>query len=269
MYREGSMKMIRSLCLLATLMLVSCGGTKPMEAIEPGNPRLPEPVLNLSLPAGDSARAASFIHVLDLPGIATADDFGNVVYGATSVDLLPPAQQLAGVIYALPVNGFSYDEITFDITFDDPAKLWLGTGDYQRGCWDLTPGEVGITSVVPPYPTAHAPDGCTYFVVLAWDDTTVVVNQLAVVPNIPTWQHHLIDDQGEIGSDVDIVLLGDHLYAAYDDSVAEDIFLARATQPLPTETGHWDISLIVDVGGANGMDLEVIDSLPGLLYSEG
>jgi len=267
------MKMTKGLSLLAMLMLVGCGGMTLREAVQPGNAALPEPVLNLPLRAGDSARAASLIHVLDLPGIATADDFGNVVYGATSVELLPAAQQLAGVIYALPVNGFSYDEITFDITFDDHAKLWLGIGDYQRGCWALTPAHEGITSVAPPYPTAHAPDGCAYFAVLAWDDTAVAVNQLAIDPNIPTWQHHLIDDAAGVGSDIDTVLIGDYLYVAYDryDSITTEaeIRLARATEAAPTETGHWDRTLINETFDAQGLDLEVINDLPGLLFSEG
>ena len=269
MYWEDSMKMLRVLSLIALLILAGCGGTALRDAVQPGSPQLPEPVLNLPLPAGDSARAASLIHVLDLPGIATADDFGNVVYGASSVELLPPAWQLAGVIYALPVNGFSYDEITFDVTFDDPANLWLGIGDYQRGCWALTPAHEGITSVAPPYPTAHAPDGCAYFAVLAWNDTAVVVNQVAIDPNIPTWQHHLIDDQGEIGNHLDIARVGDYLYVAYGSPSATELRLARATETLPTETGHWDRSLVNDVEDPNGVDLAEIDSMPALVFSEG
>ncbi len=268
------MKTARVLSLLILLAVAGCGSPATLNPAASGTtvPGAPPPELSgllPPLPAGDSARAASYIHTLDLPGIATADDFGNVVYGATSVELLPPELELAGVIYALPVNGFSYDEITFEITFDDPQKLWLAIGDYQRGCWVLTPAHVGITSVAPPYPTAHAPDGCAYFAVLAWDGATVAVNQLAIAPNIPTWQHHLIHGLTSIGDQVDMIRIGDYLYTAYEDPGEFDIRLARAVETIPSESGHWELTMITDFDDACDMDLAEVNSLPALIYSTG
>jgi hypothetical protein len=267
------MKLSFSLTLILILFVTGCAAQSAIfQSAVPAQPG-GSPPFKLEqvppVPAGDPARLASYIEPAALMGITTASDFGNVVYGATSIELQPPAQQLAGAIYAIPVNGFSYSEISFDIDFDDAGKVWLGVGDYQRGCWALTPAYDGITSVAPPYPTAHAPDGNTYFCVLAWDDTTVVVNEVSLIPSFPTWQHHLITDIGEIGSEVDIALIGDYLYVAYGISVDLEVHLARATELLPSETGHWDLSVVTTLDDAVGVDLEEINSLPALVYSEG
>jgi hypothetical protein len=263
--------------LISLLAIVGCGSAikPPPETSQP----LPESSLLAvleqasPLPPGDSARIASYIEPAVLQGIATVDDFGNVVYGASAVELLPPAQQLAGAVYALPVNGFSYNEIAFDITFDDATKVWLGIGDYHHTCWHLTPAHDGITSVAPPYPTAHAPDGNTYFAVLAWNDASVTVNEVSLTPNLPSWQRHRIDSREGIGLDVDMVLIGDYLYVAYDsyDSISSElqINLARATEVLPADGADWDLTVIDDSNDASGLDLAEVNNLPALIFAEG
>jgi hypothetical protein len=277
MYWEGSMKLIRSLSLLAVLILAGCSsstlGTGAIPAPAEGQPP-PALIEQLPpLPGGPQPRTASLIGPLTLPGSMAIQDFGlGVSYGASSVTLTPPAGQLAGAMYCLPVNAFSYDEITFDITFDDPARLWLGVADYQRGCWDLRVASPGITSTTPPYPTSRSPYGFAYLFVLAWDDTTVVVHEVAINPNIPTWQQHLIDDQAGVGGDLDMTRIGDYLYVAYDlyESMAPDteLRLARATESAPTETGHWDRTLIDGSNDAEGLDLALVNGLPALIFSE-
>ncbi len=268
----------RSLGLLALLLIGGCTSPATLEPIDADSPpdSAAPPALLAQLPAlpsGDAARSASLVGPLVLMGSMAIQDFGSgVSYGASTVELTPPAGQLAGAMYCLPVMGFSYDEITFNITFDDPARLWLGIADYQRECWDLHAASPGITSLAPPYPTASSPYGHAYFIVLAWDANPVVVHELVIAPNIPTWQHHLISDQVGIGYDLDAVRIGDYLYAAYDryDSGTSDaeILLARATEALPTETGHWDRTLVDGVNDAQGLDLEAVNGLPALIFSE-
>ena len=262
------------LCLVI-LLLVGCGRTSqpagPATETPPGEAQLLGSMP--ALPAGETDRTASLIEPVTVPGIATFDDFGTVAYGASSVEITPAAGELAGAIYALPVNGFSYNEVYFTVDITDPAKAWFAIGDYNSGCWDLTPATTGITSVAPPYPTAHAPDGNTYFAVLAWDDTSVTMHDMSVAPNIPNWQIHVVDnDTGVSAYNGDMVLIDGHLYAVYyvyESGVVDELRLARATETVPTETAHWAKSSVADVVGLDGVDLHEVNGLPALIYSEG
>ncbi|MBN2081843.1 hypothetical protein JW859_06495 [bacterium] len=266
------MKYVYSLVLAASLVLVGCAAIRSPQPLEQASPQQLAAQLP-ALPPGDTSRTTSLIGPLTVLGVGTCDDFGTVAYGAGSVDLAPPAGALAGAIYALPVNGFGYDEISFSVDMADSAKAWFAVGDYSAGLWALTPATDGITSVAPPYPTAHAPDGCAYFAVLAWDDTVVTVHDVSVAPDLPTWQSHVVDGTAGIGGyNADMVLINGYLYAAYeiyDPGVTEEIRLARATQAVPNETGQWDKSTVTASDGGEGLDLHKVNSLPALIYSEG
>jgi hypothetical protein len=268
------MKLIHTLGVVALLILVSCDTTSQPPPVDygPPIPGQPPAALEQGLPplAQLSSHTVSYIEPVTKPGIDVVHEYGNVSYGASTAALEPPANDLAFVVYALPVNGFSYDEVSFDVTFDDPAKCWFGIGDYQRDSWALTPASPGITSVAPPYSTAHAPDGNAYFAVIAYNGTTVTVNEVSLSPNFPSWQHHVIDDDGtDLGLRGDMVLIDGFLYVAHVPWDIDEIRLARATVPIPNSPGDWEHTLIGDSDDTDRIILRQVNGLPAAAYADG
>ncbi len=267
------MKLIHTLGVVALLILVSCDTTSQPAPVDHGPPAAGQPpaALEQGLPPLPDlgTHAVSYIEPVAKPGIDTVLHFGNVFYGASTVELMPPDGQLAFVVYALPINGFSYGEVGFNVTFDDAEKCWFGIADYRRGSWDLTRAYSGITGVAPPYSTAHAPDGTAYFAVIAYNATMVKVNQVAVDPNIPTWQHHVIDDRDSLGKYGDIALIDGHLYVAYVATDVDEVRLARAKAAIPADVANWDRTIINNGLDTNRLGLHQVNGLPALSLNEG
>ena len=249
------------------LCLAGCAGDT---AATPASGDTIEPTVATAgpaFPADGPARSVRAVETLVLEGLDFHAQSGTYTPGLSSITLDPGFEEISFAIYRFQLGTLVTDRLDFVITPNNPARSWIALADYDSLAWDYTPFETGLASL--PVTAANiSENGYLFVAVVSWNNSETVVDQLSVEIDLPVWTAHVVDDQGNPG----VVLSGTGHNGlptvAYTAPGATELRFARALDLAPSESAHWDVSVIATTTDATALDYRPVVLYPMVAYAD-
>ena len=230
--------------LLLLLVLAGCSSNTRQQ---PGyGDNLTPPTFNLPWPISPP-RQSSFAIVLAVNGdMPYAASDGATTPSPPQLQLLANADEMEYAVYRLATAGSPLlgIEVSFDVTAGE--QCWVGLPDYSREAWSfMGPYDAGPATFSTVDPYWVSPDNDLFVAVVAFDGTTVLVNQLSASADVLLWQNHVVDDTPACGMSNSIASLDGKLVIAYYNSTTDNLRYARSSVAAPSQTSDW-VRMVAD-----------------------